>query len=128
MDFGPILHAYTRAQALDDGVLVDLGLFARNGQQLVKTWGFKYHLAITAAAYCSLTDGIPGADQDALIRTVDLLLGALRQAIVCGSGSDRCLVYFKLHNPAGELVDLWCLCGPGDIGEPVLTVMLIGEG
>lgn len=126
MDFGPILHAYTRAQALDDGVLVDLGLFARNGQQLVKTWGFKYHLAITAAAYCSLTDGIPANDHDALIRTVDLLLGALRQAIVCGSDPIDVL-YFKLHNPAGELIDLWCLCGPGDIGEPVLTVMLIEE-
>lgn len=42
--FGPVIHAYTRAQALADGVLVDLS-------QALTPCPFKYPVAMTIGAY-----------------------------------------------------------------------------
>lgn len=42
--FGEVIHAYTRAQAIEDGVLVDVSHMACR-------MGFKFSVAITAAAY-----------------------------------------------------------------------------
>ena len=58
------------------------------------------------------------------------MLYAFRYAIaVKGETSDR--VHFKVgvQQELGkrELVSLWSLIGPGDEGEPVITIMLEGE-
>ena len=39
--FGPVIFSYTRAQAIEDGVLVDLSAWAREE-------GFRYPLAVTS--------------------------------------------------------------------------------
>ncbi|MCY2924945.1 MAG: hypothetical protein NT031_05815 [Planctomycetota bacterium] len=37
-------------------------------------------------------------------------------------------VFVDVHGDGKhQTVKLWCQCGPGDKGEPVLTVMLEGE-
>ena len=41
---GPVVHTYTRAEALADGVLVDAGLLAKEA-------GFRWPVALTAAAW-----------------------------------------------------------------------------
>ncbi|MFC1602201.1 DUF6573 family protein [Pseudomonadota bacterium] len=42
--FGNVISTYTRAQAIEDGVLIDAGSMA-------KEVGFKYSVAITSAAW-----------------------------------------------------------------------------
>jgi hypothetical protein len=42
--FGPVIHSYTRAQALADGVLVDAGPMAREA-------GFHFPVALTRAVW-----------------------------------------------------------------------------
>ena len=46
--FGPVIYSYTRAQAIDDGVLVDV-------TETAKEAGFKLPVAITDALHCRLT-------------------------------------------------------------------------
>ena len=126
--FGPILHAYTRAQAIDDGVLVDCGAFMWGGSRIVDTMGFLYPVAMTAGAWGSITEGCRvGTAQDkvALAHCLRLLHAAIK-ASPEGGGP---VVHFKckpLMCPELE-VELWCMCGPGDDAESVLTIMLEGE-
>jgi len=52
--------------------------------------------------------------------------------LACGRAGDTDGVHFELlvdlHGDGQhELVELSALCGPGDKGEPVITVMLEGE-
>ena len=42
--FGEVISTYSRAQAIEDGVLVDAGDMARQA-------GFRFHIAITPAAW-----------------------------------------------------------------------------
>jgi len=52
--FGDVIFTYSRAQALDDGVLVDAGPMA-------KDCGFRWPVAITAAAW---SDCVAWSDAD----------------------------------------------------------------
>jgi uncharacterized protein DUF6573 len=50
----------------------------------------------------------------------------------CGQASNDDRVHFQVRvdvNGDGrhETVKLWALCGPGDDGRPVITIMLEGE-
>jgi len=119
-----LIHSYTRQQAIEDGVLVDVTETAREA-------GFRYPVAMTAAVFGSYVEapaGVPG--QDAAGRLWDILW-MLRHAIRGSSGSGSKL-RFQLHvqNTASappQLVTLKSVCGPGDDGEPVITIMLPDE-
>ena len=120
-----LIHRYSRADALRDGVLIDVSATAKEA-------GFRFPVALTASAWvkCVL---VPSdvCCQDEAGRLWDVLT-MLRHAI---GGQDRgaCEVRFGVHvrndNCCGtpSLVRLKALCGPGDQGEPVLTVMLPEE-
>ena len=47
--FGEIIHSYSRAQAIEDGVLVDVTEMAREA-------GFKWPFAMTAEVYALIND------------------------------------------------------------------------
>jgi hypothetical protein len=50
--FGKVIYSYTRAQAIEDGYLVDLGKFSfRPGLTVLQEVGIKFPVAITRAAY-----------------------------------------------------------------------------
>ena len=115
--FGDLIYSYTRAEALADGVLIDVTERARRA-------GIKYPTACTAGVW-ALIDCVPGNDADTLagvvadVRLAEVLramLAAIRQA----RGTDR--VTFEALGAA-----LWAHCGPGDTDAPVITVMLEGE-
>ena len=118
-----LVHSYSRKQALEDGVLIDVTETAREA-------GFRYPVALTAAAYAeyvAVPDGVTGQDiQGRLWDMLWMLLNAIRR----GGDTDR--VPFELYvrnsdrRPA-KLVRLVGHCGPGDDLEPVITVMLPGE-
>lgn len=119
-----VIYAYTRAQAIADGVLVDVSELAREA-------GFKHPVAVTAGVWgecVAVPKGV--ACQDEKGRIWDVLM-LLRHAIAKSSGGDR--VDFAVHvrndNREGTppLVRLYALCGPGDDAEPVVTVMLPHE-
>lgn len=126
--FGPVIFAYTRAQAIADGVLVDLTQPAI--KQLLTEAGVRPHTAMTIGAWskcvCPVDRELPES-QDINGRLWDVLM-LFRHAIGKNRDTDR--VHFTVSVFDGKrqhAVKLWALIGPGDEGEPVLTVMLEGE-
>lgn len=120
----PVVFSYTRAQAIDDGVLVDLTEWARET-------GFTIPVACTAAVwhqYVTPPEATRGLGQSERGRAHDLLW-MLYVAIRRSPGGQQLMydVLFLQKPGRTETVRLKAICGPGDNGEPVLTVMLPHE-
>lgn len=125
--FGEAIHTYTRDQALNDGELVDVSLIAREA-------GFKVPVALTRSVFedCVVwtpEDSKRQCHQDLEGRLWDVLW-MCRQA--ARNGGSR--IMFQLYRiPRGgkgmkpRLVRLKAVCGPGDRGEPVVTIMQPNE-
>lgn len=116
------IAVYTRADAIDDGALVDVSETAREA-------GFRYPVALTGAAW-GLIENIPAAygHEDVDGRLWDVLWMGVMAARRAPGDVDRVSYRLTLHtDDAGELVDLVLHIGPGDAGEPVITIMLPGE-
>jgi hypothetical protein len=120
MDDAILIYAYTRKQAIEDGVLVDV-------TETAKEAGFKIPVAMTSTVwgqYVEVPAGVEG--QDVKGRLWDVLY-MLRFAI--SRGKDESEIRYKLHvrndNRDGDppLVELKAVCGPDDDGEPCITVM-----
>jgi len=119
-----VIHSYSRADAIRDGVLVDASAIAREA-------GFKYGVALTRAVWeqcISIPSGVIGQDEAGRLWDVlHMLAASIRR------GADGSTVPFVVHvrnsNHGGmpPAVPLYAVCGPGDDGEPVITVMLPGE-
>ncbi len=119
-----IIHAYTRAQALEDGVLVDLTDLAREA-------GFRLPVAVTQGVWAVLnpTKELEEAGQDMTGRAWDMLT-ILRHSIRGASATDEIRfapLFMREPGEKVEPVEMWAKCGPGDDAEPVVTVMLKGE-
>lgn len=117
-----IIFSYTRAQAIADGVLVDVS-------QLASEAGFRIPVAMTHAAWCESVE-VTERDlcQDETGRLWDVLAVLRFEAARAGHKS---LLYFEVYvskeGKPPRPVRLKAHCGPGDDGEPVLTVMLPDE-
>ena len=126
--FGEPIAVYTRKQAIEDGVLVDL--MQPETVSLVREAGFKFPVAMTAGAFAATVAeiGKPLPEgQDIQGRLWDVLW-MLACAIKTAGSTDR--VRFRVgvwNGRRRDEVKLWLLCGPGDGGEPVVTIMLEGE-
>lgn len=111
-----LIYSYTRSQALADGVLVDLS-------ERAHSCSIRYSTACTASVW-AVIQAIPEPDRDmrevAEAVRISAVLSALLGAIRAARGTDR--VTFR-----GLGAELWAQCGPGDDGEPVITVMMQGE-
>ena len=121
----PVVFRYTREQAIEDGVLVDLTEWA-------KETGFKIPVACTAAVWHELITPPEQArawGQSERGRAHDVLW-MLFCAIKRGKSQTDQLTYGVIFQDApgnGKTVKLKSVCGPGDQGEPVLTIMLPHE-
>jgi hypothetical protein len=120
-----LIHRYTRADALRDGVLIDVSTTAREA-------GFTYPVALTAAAWARCVAVPPGVRcQDEAGRLWDVL--TMLRLAVRGQGGGAAEVRFGVHvrndnrDRTPPLVRLKVVCGPGDHGEPVVTVMMPHE-
>lgn len=119
-----IVYAYTRAQAIKDGVLVDVTEEARE-------LGFKVPVAITANLlnlYVKASEGLIAAGQSTEARLRDVLMVLLFR-IKQRPRTDR--ITFNVSFAMGptqrnisRTVELTAIIGPGDMAEPVLTIML----
>lgn len=122
-----VIFAYTRANALADGVLIGLPPEAATAcgfPSLARPGG----IAMTAGvAECI---GAPGYHNDGHAKALrarmlcDLFL-AIHALPPDAAMSDR--LTFKTRDHEGREVELWAQFGPGDDARAVLTIMLIGE-
>ena len=116
-----IIYSYSRAQALEDGVLVDVS-------ELAEEVGFKCPVAVTSAVDVLLND-YRHDGQDFQGRAWDLLM-VLHFEITRTKNTDILYFapYFNTSNhEETKPYKLWSKCGPGDNGEAVITIMFVGE-
>lgn len=106
-----LIHCYTRADALEDGALVDASPLAREA-------GFTVPVAFTAAAWGEAVRWTGDSSQDEAGRLWDVL-SVLRVAAKRGGS----IVRFQV-SVSRALVQLKAHIGPGDSGEPVVTILL----
>jgi hypothetical protein len=117
------IYRYSRADAIADGVLVDVTATAREA-------GIRYPTAVTEAVWDFCVAVPPGVEcQDEAGRLWDVLFLLAMAARHSGGAEIRFAVHVRNDNREGAppLVHLKALCGPGDGGEPVITVMLPNE-
>ena len=141
--WGEPIYAYTRAQAIADGVLVDLTSATDDrGQRLCQEAGFRLPVAITRTAWAKVIEAggswkTEGEGEILELKGGQSLTGRLWDVlhmlrVACGQvGADDRVHFQVLVDVNGdgrhEKVRLWALCGPGDDASPVITVMLEGE-
>ena len=118
-----LIHVYTRAQAIADGVLIDVSVMAREA-------GFKVPVALTAAVWSDCVAWPrENACQDEQGRLWDVLTMARLEAR--RHGNLQVLPFRVLRVPRGgtqaQLTQLTLHIGPGDQAEPVITILLPGE-
>jgi hypothetical protein len=118
-----LIHRYSRADAIRDGVLIDVSATARQA-------GIRFPVALTRAVWERCVSVPPGvACQDEQGRLWDVLFLLALSARRCDGAEVRFAVHVRNDNRerTPPLVHLKAICGPGDHGEPVLTVMLPDE-
>ena len=124
--FGPVISTYTRAQAIEDGFLVDVSDTAREA-------GFTIPVAVTRTVWTRLVavpEGYRGF-QDERGRLWDVLWMARHYALRA-SGSDRVTMCVLVRDIRKDLRDSYrpprrhfpvVAIGAGDDGSPAITVM-----
>lgn len=126
--FGPVIYGYSRAQAISDGVLVDVSTMAKEA-------GFTVPVALTGAAW---TDCVEWSDRDSSRQTQqdesgrlwDVLWIAHLAARRAQGGTVAFTLYRVPRGGKGRMprkVTLHMHIGPGDVAEPVITLMMPGE-
>lgn len=128
--FGEIISVYTRAEALADGTLINAGAMAREV-------GFNWPVALTAAAWQDCVawteiDSERQIHQDQSGRLWDVLfMAAVSVRISDRAGSELCYQLYRVPRDGtscdAELTTLKLMVGPGDDGEPVVTIGLPNE-
>ena len=124
--FDPVISVYTRAQAIEDGILVDVSDTAREA-------GFTIPVAVTRTVWdrlVALPEGYRGY-QDERGRLWDVVWMARHYALRASS-SDRVTMCVLVRDIRKDLRDsnrpprkhfLIVAIGAGDQGQPVITVM-----
>jgi len=115
-----VVYTYTRAQAIADGALVDVTRTARAA-------GLRFPVALTAELWNSFI--IPPRESELNCMSIDGRLWTTLYLFRCAAAeceSDMlCFdVPYVMKGRAQTLVKLKAVCGPGDSGEPVITIML----
>jgi hypothetical protein len=123
--FGPIVYSYTRAQAVADGVQVEVTKTAQEA-------GIKLPMFLTRAvydAYVTVPPDVTGQDEAG--RLWDVVWMTRFAILRARPGVDRVPValYVRNNNRAAKLVKLIATCGPLDIDDPApaITVMMVDE-
>ena len=124
-DFGEVIYAYTRKQALADGVQVDVSSTAKEA-------GIKFPMFLTRAvfdAYVAVPPDVTGQDESG--RLWDVVWMARFAILRARPGVDRIPValYVRNDNRAARLVKLIATCGALDIDDPQpdITILMPDE-
>ena len=117
--FGDYISVYTRQQAIEDGILIDVSSVAKEA-------GIKFPLALTRAVWMKYVEVPPNVTcQDEQGRLWDIVWMFKKQI----QAGDQMTFKVYVRNSAGRprLETLKAVCGPGDDAEPVITIMLPNE-
>lgn len=123
--FGAIISSYSRAQAIEDGELVDVSETAREA-------GITYPVALTRALWEKLVALTPAArralndESGRLWDVIWMLRVAIKTGRITGAeGSYQVLAV--TDRPQPTIHEVKTICGPGDTPAPVITLMLPDE-
>lgn len=121
--FGEVICIYSRAQAIEDGVLIDLSaLYPAIARRYFKLpLAMNVEVVVLIEAHCEQVRGATFENVlDALLVTFLMTAQArLRQQ----EDVSRVTLNFPFRTASGRArVPLVMLCGPGDDAEPVLTI------
>ena len=109
--YGEVISSYSRAQAIEDGVLVDVSNVATAPNGGI----FKFPVAITTAVHAMIARGAGKKIETYNARLHDVL----HMAVLAAKADPD--VFFRVKVGARNL-DLWANCGPGDDARPVITI------
>ena len=124
--FGPVIYSYTRAQAVADGVQVEVTTTAQEA-------GIKFPVFLTRTvfdAYVEVPPGVTGQDEAGRLWDI---VWMLRFAILRSRpGAERIPVALYVRQSNTErprLIKLIATCGPHDLddAQPAITVMMPDE-
>jgi hypothetical protein len=127
--FGNVIYAYTRRQAIEDGVLIDVTKTAKEA-------GITFPVAVTHELWSSLIEPSAALEefgQSSAGRLWDVLwMFAVSARRTEGDRLDFGVIFMqegrsKASGYVHEEIVLKALIGPGDEGEPVITIMLPHE-
>jgi len=123
--FGEVIYSYTRAQAVADGVQVEVSKVAAEA-------GIRFPVFLTRTVYDSFVTVPEGVTaQDEAGRLWELLWMTRFAIIRAKPGANQLPValYVRNDNRAARLVKLIATCGPLDIDDPqpAITLMMMDE-
>jgi hypothetical protein len=134
-----VISSYSRAQAIEDGVLVEL--------PLAREAGFRYGVAVTVGVFAVIAPWAQGSQGDVSKPAEGQPLYGLGQSFDGRSWDLLTILLYEIRRGKGGArvdfaplflmpgfaqdrpmpVQLVAICGPGDEGEPTITIALPGE-
>ena len=123
--FGEVVYSYTRAQAVADGVQVEVSKVAAEA-------GIRFPVFLTRTVYDAFVTVPPGVTaQDEAGRLWDIVWMTRFAIIRARPGVDRIPValYVRNDNHRAKLIKLVATCGPLDLDDPqpAITVAMPDE-
>ncbi|MFQ5684951.1 MAG: DUF6573 family protein [Candidatus Binatia bacterium] len=121
--FGEVIYSYSRAEAIKDEVLVDLG--QDEEMAAVCREHYKYPIACTAAVFSIIERAVNNRkwcnDYAGILHDMLWMSRVFARKV-----DDHTRIFRVKITGAGRrsLYDFKIVCGPGDDAEPVLTIML----
>ena len=122
-DFGPVIYAYTRSQAVADGVQIEVTKTATEA-------GIRFPVFLTRAVfenYVAVPEGATGQDEAG--RLWDLVWMTRIAIMRSRPGEDRIPVILHVRNGDHEAkrVQLMAICSALDIDDPSPAITLMME-
>jgi hypothetical protein len=115
------IYKYTRENAIEDGVLIDV-------TSLAKDAGFKWPVALTSAVW---TDCVEWSQNDGTQDETGRLWDVLFMGFLAIRKNNDNYLILRIKNKTRvtrpSTVGLQIVAGPGDNGEPVITIMFPDE-
>ena len=124
-DFGEVVYAYTRAQAVADGVQVEVSKVAAEA-------GIRFPVFLTRTvydAYVTVPPDVSGQDEAGRLWDIVWMLRFAIQRTSRGAQRLPFALYVRNDNRAAKLIKLIAVAGPLDIDDPkpAITVMMPDE-
>lgn len=123
--FGTPIYSYTRAQAIEDGVLVDL---MQDEMESVCRQHYKHPVACTSAVFDIMQKAVENQkysnDYAGILHDMLWMSRTYKRTI-----DDSTVIFRVIIKGAGRksVYDFKMVCGPDDTGAPCMTIMLPNE-
>lgn len=123
MDYLETIDSYSRAQAIEDGFLIDVSEWA-------KASGFKFPAAFADSLYNSIEESAKGPGQSVRGIAMDIFSMLLLKVKLTGGRESTIkfeVLIWDVTKRKPVLEKLKAVVGPGDTPAPVITISFRGE-